>query len=145
MKDDLGNVPGEKIRNILGKWLRELSLEQRNAWHQLTKFNFAEEFSARRGQDLLGICLVRLATAIYPHHLLALTSLAAMQAPVVLMWELEKFLMSEGYMSLREKHGLRARAAVPQGILRLDSVCQAAAAPLISSEDESSSLVPPRA
>ena len=130
LKGQLRDATGEKTRKTVAKWLHDLLPEQKRAFNELTKFDF--DFSPQRGEELLALCVIRLATVIHPHHLQALTSLRAMEAPVAQVWELEKFLLSRQYMLFRDEHKLRARAAVPHGILRLPSIRLA----FISSADE---------
>ena len=68
-------------------------------------------------------CFVcRLATVIYQNHHMALTSLQAMRAPVGVIWDLETFLLGDGYSDIRLKLQSQSRVLVPNALKRLTTI-----------------------
>lgn len=82
------------------KWMRTLDHEQRNAWHDLSQMSC--RVSNEDGFFALAVFMCRLATVIYPDHYGALQSLQVMQAPTFMIWELEKWMLSPAYSSIRK-------------------------------------------
>lgn len=104
----------------VAKWLKDLTPAQRSAWQDLA--TLARSMTDGEAADALAVLVTRLATIILPNHLMALTSLHAMRAPVSLVWGLETFLLGETYSELRRQQGLANRVLVPNSLQRLAEV-----------------------
>jgi hypothetical protein len=101
-------------------WLKALSPEQRAAWQDLALLSRSLEDD--RGAFALAAFVCRLATLIYQNHYMALQSLQTMRAPVEVIWDLERFLLSEAYTEMRKKLGTANRVPVPNALQRLSSI-----------------------
>jgi len=53
---------------------------------------------------------------------MALTSLQAMRAPVAIMWDLETWLLGDGYSQLRVEMGTSTRVPVPNSLIKLTTI-----------------------
>lgn len=87
----------------LSKWLKRLSLEERQGWYDLLQVTKA--LSDGEVKDSLAIFICRLATYIYPDHYAALSCVRQMKLALPLIWGLESWILSEGYSDLRQHTG----------------------------------------
>ncbi len=101
----------------VAQWLKTLAPEQRAAWSDLSQLTRA--MSDDEAQDALATFVCRLATLMYQNHYLALTSLQAMRARVAVIWDLERWIVSDGYSELRRKLETANRVLVPNSLQRL--------------------------
>ena len=101
-------------------WLAHQPAERRNAWSVFT--TQARKISDSRAEEIIGAYLCRLATCIYQNHYQALLSLQLMQAPVVFIWHLETFLLSESYYELRKQQEGLYQVAIPHSIIKMQSI-----------------------
>lgn len=104
----------------VAQWLKDLAPEQRSAWQDLA--SVARSMSDAEAVEVMGTVVARLATVLLPHHFLALTSLHAMRASASIVWDLERFILSDGYSELRRRSGTRARVPVPDALARLNEI-----------------------
>lgn len=104
----------------VAKWLKDLTPEQRAAWQDLA--TLSRSLEDEEAAAALAIFLCRLATVVLPHHLQALTSLHAMRAPAVVIWDLEAWLLSDVYSEVRGQLGTRNRVLVPNALQRLTTI-----------------------
>ncbi|MFW7380331.1 MAG: tetratricopeptide repeat protein [Oligoflexus sp.] len=102
------------IPSKVGKWLRALSPSQRKSWYDLGIL--AKRLSDEQAQILLGCLVARLTTAICSQHTEALDSLALMGAPLAIRWDLERFILSPSYTSIREQQRNLVPLEVPDSL-----------------------------
>jgi hypothetical protein len=101
-------------------WLKDLSPEQRSAWHDLASLSRSLDDEAAR--DAMAVFVTRLATLVYQNHVVALQSLQAMRANAQIIWMLESWILSQEYQGVRKALGCESRVPVPNLLLKLDSV-----------------------
>jgi hypothetical protein len=104
----------------VASWLKDLSPEQRSAWHDLA--SLSRTLDDETARDALAIFITRLATLIYQNHVVALQSLQAMRANVQIFWMLESWVLSQEYQLVRKALGYESRVPVPNLLLKMDSV-----------------------
>lgn len=85
----------------VGKWLRQLSPLQRKAWYQLG--TLCRQMSDEKASMYAGMMLSRLTSCVLNQNSLALDSLATMDVPLAIRWDLENFFLSENYSELRRQ------------------------------------------
>ena len=113
-RQDLGRHSGK-----VAKWLRELTPERRAAWQDLSQLT--RSMDDDQAADALASFICRLATVIYENHFLALTSLQAMRAPAAVIWDLERWIVSDAYSEIRKNLHTSHRILVPNSLVRLES------------------------
>jgi hypothetical protein len=96
----------------VGKWLRGLTPAQRKSWYDLGVLS--KRLSDERGYEILGSLVSRVSTLLSGQHLLGLQSLAAMGAPVRLRWDLERFILSQGYSIYRRNRRVALSLEIPE-------------------------------
>jgi hypothetical protein len=104
----------------VASWLKELTPEQRTAWQDLASLGRALDDQTAVASLAAFVC--RVATIICPNHHMALTSLQAMRAPVAIMWDLETWLLGDGYSQLRVEMGTSTRVPVPNSLIKLTTI-----------------------
>ncbi len=124
IKELLPDMGGrDRIRKLpkpVVKWLKSLNPQQRSAWNDLT-ICAARPDNSHWGM-VLSRMICRLATLIYPHHIQALTTLQKMQAPLWLIWDLERWIVSPEYSELRQSYKIASRVLVPASIQKMPSI-----------------------
>jgi hypothetical protein len=105
----------------IAKWLKELTAEQRAAWTDLSALTRGYEDA--EAEDALAMFICRLATLMLQNHHLALTSLQAMRANATVIWDLERFIVSDAYSDLRKNLETQSRVPVPNALARLSTIC----------------------
>ena len=115
VREDL-RQQGSKV----ARWLRDLTPEQRTAWQEFSTLSrlLADDDAALA----LAKFVCRLGLALLPDHATALASLRAMRAPVAVIWDLECWLLSRRYSSMRQARGLQCRVPLPTALTRLTTI-----------------------
>ncbi len=106
----------------VAKWLKDLSPEQRASWQDLAALSRAMD--DKTAADALAMFVCRLATVMLPGHLQALTSLQAMRADAAIIWDCERFILSDAYSDSRRRLGVAHRVPVPNALQRLTTIVQ---------------------
>jgi hypothetical protein len=106
----------------IARWLRQLTPAQRSAWSDLQQVSAALNDEATVWT--LMRALVRMTTQIYQNHSLAIQSLHAMRAPVVLIWDLENWILSPEYSKFRYESGASTRVPIPAVLQRVGNIVQ---------------------
>lgn len=113
----------QDLRRRSGKvadWLKSLTPGQRSAWQDMALLSRALEDD--RAAFAMAAFICRLASVIYGNHIMALQSLQTMRAPVEVIWDLERFLLSDSFSEIRKKLGVNHRILVPNALQRLATV-----------------------
>lgn len=100
--------------HALGKWIKTLESEQKNAWQDLS--HICSRLSDEKGFRALSCFVVRLATLIHPSHHLAIYSLKKMRAPIYLIWDLEAWILSPAYSELRTEMQWEHEVGIPPSL-----------------------------
>lgn len=100
--------------NPLTKWMKTLNHEQRNAWHDLSQL--CHRLDNEQGFYALAVFICRLALVIYPDHYGAIQALHEMRAPVFIIWELEKWILSPQYSQIRSINHTAHQADIPNSL-----------------------------
>ena len=100
--------------NPLSKWMKTLSHEQRNAWHDLSQL--CHRLDNEQGFYALAVFICRLALVIYPDHYGAIQSLHEMRAPAFIIWELEKWILSPQYSQIRTINQRGHQIEIPKSL-----------------------------
>ena len=98
----------------IGRWIRCLSGEQRMSWQELV--NSVGKIDDEAFMADMAKFLVRLTVLMMPAHTHALDSLRAMRVPAELIWDLEKWLLSDTYLEFRKKMKLGIKIPIPTAI-----------------------------
>lgn len=110
------------MQGKVGRWLRALSPQQRKAWYELAQL--ARQFDDERAQLLLARFLAKLTSCMLQDHILALSSLEKMRAPLKLRWELEHWIASEAYGEVRRSLGSGALGQYPDEVFHQPLLCK---------------------
>lgn len=102
-----------KASSRLSKWKRNLNLREKTALNQLSRVLMA--MSDQECFLALASFLCRLTTLLYPHHLQALTSLREMRTHIALIWDLERWILSDDYSEIRKLRKIVCRVPIPHG------------------------------
>ena len=94
--------------------LRDFTPDQRNAWQEIA--GLSRVLSDEDAHIGFAQFVCRLATVIYQSHFEALTSLHQMRAPISLIWDLEQWIVSDGYSKVRSELGSGSRVPVPTSL-----------------------------
>jgi hypothetical protein len=112
----------------VAKWLKELTPSERAAWQELA--SVARDLDDQTAQDALAAMVCRLGVMVLPHHLLALVSLQSMRAPVAVLWDLERFILSDVWSAARKASKIKSLVPVPNSLQRLSTVLADGAVPV---------------
>ncbi len=104
----------------VASWLRKLRPDERAAWQDLALA--AKSLKDEEAQHAIAVFVTRLATTIMQNHHQAITSLQAMRAPVSVIWQLENWIVSSEYSTLRKDFSTRSKVPVPATLQRMDSL-----------------------
>lgn len=110
----IGRNPNGKISAKVSKWLASLNSSERSAWNDLivcTQESQHEELTV----DLVKF-VCRLSTILYPSHMNALKTIQQLRPPIEIIRDVEWFVVSDALSSVRKRHGIAARVAVPENL-----------------------------
>jgi hypothetical protein len=118
---DLGSrIRAKKLPSKVLKWMRNLNPQQRSAWNELAIF--ATKSDGQWWNEDLAKIVCRIATVIYPNHQQALETLQGINAPLWLIGDLEKWIVSPQTSQLRGKYRLASQVLVPESLKKLPTI-----------------------
>ena len=106
--------------NRVGRWLRQLTPEQRNAWYDFP--SHVRQISESRAADIQAGLVFRMATILNQNHYSALSSLRTMRVPIRVIWHLENWLLSSAYSDIRKYMGGDGRIIIPETLQKMPSL-----------------------
>jgi len=104
----------------VAKWLKGLNPSQKTAWQDLV--SLSNKFDDDSAMMVLASFIGKLAIVIHPSHVQALKSLRTMRAPVLVIWEIEKWIASPEYSKIRRSYNIVNRVSVPAQLRDLKSI-----------------------
>jgi len=105
-----------------GLWLRKLSPEHRSAWTELA--GLIAKVSDERCLNLCTSLVIRGATVMHQSHVVALRTLREAEAPLAMLWDLERWIVSPEYTQVRRSVRTANRVPVPLALGRLPSMVE---------------------
>jgi hypothetical protein len=116
--ETLSHARGTQV--LLERWLLGLSTPERNAVEQIAH---SSDLSSQEGLYRPLVCVIcRLSITLYPDHLGALNLLRATRAPLWLLRDLEHWIVSESWSTLRETNNLTDHTPVPNALRKVTTI-----------------------
>jgi hypothetical protein len=103
-----------------GKAYRSTSVSQRTGLADL-KYS-AKRLTDTQAAECIAKLLCRLTTLIYQNHLMAIESLQNMRVPLIILRDLEEWILSEEYGEYRDRIGSKLRVPLPISLVGLSTV-----------------------
>lgn len=107
-----------QVPRSVRRWMASLDSEGQHGFSHLVAG--LRRMDAEDGHLWLSAFVCRMATTMLQSHFEALVGLQHMGAPIWLIWNLEKWILSEGYTRLRMAAGSASRVPVPRAIWNLE-------------------------
>ncbi len=110
----IGKAPSWRTHLKLMKWIASMNSSERTAWSTLARATKDESLEQLSTELVNFIC--RLALILYPSHLTALKALQQSRVSLDVLRDLESFILSDSWTTLRIHHKIGAKVLIPQSL-----------------------------
>ena len=115
----VGRDASSKSSAKMAKWISTMTSSERAAWADIANCSNSESPENLSIELVKFVC--RVGVILYPGHLTALKTMQQIRMPLDIIRDLEWFILSEMITTLRTRHNIMTRVAVP-GSLKRDFV-----------------------
>jgi hypothetical protein len=112
----VGTDASSKSSAKMAKWISTMTSSERAAWVDIANCSNSESPENLSIELVKFVC--RVGVILYPGHLTALKTMQQIRMPLDIIRDLEWFILSEMITTLRTRHNIMTRVAVPESVKR---------------------------